>query len=96
MLSFFDVIIYFMLSLDVIISYSLQMLPFFCFHFSLYRMGVSYHLCYHLMLSFFVLISPLFSFSWKRDHSLSDLSVSRFQEKEKRREMITKNYNIKW
>ncbi len=26
-----------------------------------------YHLFYHLMLSFFVIISPLFSFSWKRD-----------------------------
>ncbi len=26
-----------------------------------------FHLCYHLMFSFFVLISPLFSFSWKRD-----------------------------
>jgi hypothetical protein len=26
-----------------------------------------YHLRYHLMLSFIVIISPLFSFSWKRD-----------------------------
>jgi hypothetical protein len=50
-----------------------------CFHFSqsanviIYMSSFSlvhilcYHLRYHLMLSFFVIISPLFSFSWKRD-----------------------------
>ncbi len=37
---FLGVIIYFMLSFDVIISHSLQMLSFLCSHFSLYRMGV--------------------------------------------------------
>ncbi len=36
----FGVIIYFMLSFDVIISHNLQMLSFLCYHFSLYRMGV--------------------------------------------------------
>ncbi len=37
----FGVVIYFMLSFDVIISHSLQMLSFLCYHFSLYRMGVT-------------------------------------------------------
>jgi hypothetical protein len=36
----FGVINYFMLSFDVIISHSLQMLSFLCHNFSLYRMGV--------------------------------------------------------
>jgi hypothetical protein len=75
MLSFlmlsFDVIIWCYYLFYVIIwcyhSHSLQMLSFLCYHFTLYSMGVSYHWCYHLMLSFFVIISPLFSFSWKRD-----------------------------
>jgi hypothetical protein len=59
------VIIYFMLSFDVIISHSLQLLSF-CVIIFLVQDGC-YHLCYHLMLSFFVIVSPLFSFSWKRD-----------------------------
>jgi hypothetical protein len=52
---------------------------FWCYHFSQFANVIivvlsfflvqdgCYHLCYHLMLSFFVIISPLFSFSWKRD-----------------------------
>ncbi len=35
----YGVIIYFMLSFDVIISHSLQMLSVLCYHFSSYRMG---------------------------------------------------------
>ncbi len=34
------VIIYLMLSFDIIISHSLQMLSFLCYNFSLYSMGV--------------------------------------------------------
>ncbi len=40
--------------------------PFFLFPVNVTHNGC-YHLCYHLMLSFFVIISPLFSFSCKRD-----------------------------
>ncbi len=36
----FGIIIYLMLSFDVIISHSLQMLSFLFYHFSLYSMGV--------------------------------------------------------
>jgi hypothetical protein len=36
----FGVIIYLMLSFDVIISHSLQMSSFLCYHFSLHGMGV--------------------------------------------------------
>ncbi len=69
MLSFnviiFDVIIWcyhLVLSFDVIISHSLQMLSFLCYHFSLYRMGLSFMLsfnviifCYHFPPFFFFL-----------------------------------------
>ncbi len=71
----FNVIIF-----DVIIwCYYLFNVIIWCYHFSqfanviiyvlsffLEQLGC-YHLCYHLMLSFFVIISPLFSFSWKCD-----------------------------
>ncbi len=63
-----------MLSFDVIIG-----IIIWCYHFSQFANVIifvlsfflvqegCYHLCCHLMLSFFVIISPLFSFSWKRD-----------------------------
>jgi hypothetical protein len=62
----FGVIIYLMLSFDVIISHSLKNVIIFVFSLYLVQHGC-YHLCHHLMLSLFVIISPLFSFSWKRD-----------------------------
>ncbi len=69
-----------MLSFDVIIwCYHLFYVIIWCYHFSLFGnvfifvlsfslvQDGCYHFCYHSMLSFFVIISPLFSFSWKRD-----------------------------
>jgi hypothetical protein len=38
-----------------------------------------YHLCYHLMLSFIVIISPLFSFSWKRDTLLLSIEFYAYE-----------------
>ncbi len=71
----FNVIIF-----DVIIwCYYLFNVIIWCYHFSQFANVIifvlsfflvqhgCYHLCYHLTLSFFVIISPLFSFSWKRD-----------------------------
>ncbi len=59
----------FMLSFDVIIFDGQQMSAnFIIFMLSFFLVPVGcYHLCYLLMLSFIVIISPLFSFSWKRD-----------------------------
>jgi hypothetical protein len=59
----FDVIIWYYQLFYVIISHSLQMLSFF-----LVQDGC-YHLCYHLMLSFFVIISPFFLFPENVTHS---------------------------
>jgi hypothetical protein len=69
-----------MLSFGVIIwCYYLFNVIIWCYHFSQFANVIifvlsffleqhgCYHLCYHLMLSFFVIISPLFSFSWKCD-----------------------------
>jgi hypothetical protein len=70
-------LLFLMLSFDVIISRSLQMLSFLCYHFSLYSMGVII-LCYHLMFSFIVIISPLFSFSWNVTHSIA-VCIFRFK-----------------
>jgi hypothetical protein len=55
-----------LLSFGVIIFHRLQNVIIFVLSFFLVHVGC-YHLCYHLMLSFFVIISPLLSFSWKRD-----------------------------
>jgi hypothetical protein len=52
----------FMLSFDVIIFNGQQMLSFLCYHFPCTVHILCYHLSYHLMLSFIVIISPLFSF----------------------------------
>ena len=51
-----------LLSFDVIIFLRPQNVIIFVLSFFLVDVGC-YHLCYHLMLSFFVIISPLFSFS---------------------------------
>ncbi len=69
-----------MLSFGVIIwCYHLFYVTIWCYHCSQFANVIifvlsfflvqdgCYHLCYHLMLSFFVIISPLFSFSWKHD-----------------------------
>ncbi len=94
----FGVIIYFMLSFNVIIfwcyhlmlsfdviicviiwCYHLFYVIIWCYQFSQFANVIiflltfflvqdgCYHLRYHLRLSFFVIISTLFSFSWKRD-----------------------------
>ncbi len=55
--------IYFMLSFDVIKFANVIIFVLSSF----LKQDGCYYLCYHLMLSLFVIISPLFSFSWKRD-----------------------------
>jgi hypothetical protein len=65
-----------MLSFGVILwCHNLFYVIILCYHFSQFANVIifvlsfflvqdgCYHLCYHLMLSFFVIISPLFSFS---------------------------------
>jgi hypothetical protein len=77
-----------MFSFDVIIwCYYLFNDFIWCYHFSQFANVIilvlsfflvqhgCYHLCYHLMLSFFVIISPLFSFSWKRDTLIFFLNI---------------------
>jgi hypothetical protein len=81
----FDVIIWcyhFMLSFDVIFwCYYLFNVILWCYHFSQFANVIifvlsffhvqhgCYHFCYHLMLSFFVIISPLFLFPENVTHS---------------------------
>ncbi len=67
MLSFglsFGVIIYLMLSFDVIISQSLQMLSFLCYNFSLYSMGVIIY-----VIIFYYNFPPFFLFPENVTHS---------------------------
>jgi hypothetical protein len=59
-----------MLSFDVIITHSLQLLSFLCYHFSLYSMSVINYViiyCYHFLLSF----PPFFLFPENVTHSSS-------------------------
>ena len=65
------VIIYFMLSFDVIISHSLQMLSFLCYIFPCTGWVLSFMLSFNVII--FCYHFPPFSFSWKRD-TLQDLS----------------------
>ncbi len=72
-------IIIFMLSFSLVYICVIIYVIIWCYHFLrsaniiIFMLSFSlvhilcYHLCYHLMLSFIVIISPLFSFSWKRD-----------------------------
>ena len=85
MITFADCVIIFPIDWWVVIIwcyYLLQSANVITFVLSFFLVPVGcYHLCYHLMLSFFVIISPLFSFSWKRDtleKNKENFSIERF------------------